>query len=127
HGPFKITRILSPVNYQLELPAQWSIHPVFHRVYVRSARGRGDGAGDGGSRRRGVTSALPEIYVPPSVLMTHSILSALQTFCMFCMLCMFRTLSAFGRRRPSHGRTILTRPLVFPSVPHPRAALVTRA
>jgi hypothetical protein len=30
HGPFKITRVLSPLNYQLELPAQWKIHNVFH-------------------------------------------------------------------------------------------------
>jgi hypothetical protein len=30
HGPFKITRVLSPLNYQLELPAQWRIHNVFH-------------------------------------------------------------------------------------------------
>jgi hypothetical protein len=30
HGPFKITKIISPVAVQLELPAQWSIHPVFH-------------------------------------------------------------------------------------------------
>jgi hypothetical protein len=30
HGPFKITRVLSPLNYQLELPAQWRIHDVFH-------------------------------------------------------------------------------------------------
>jgi hypothetical protein len=30
HGPFKVTRVLSPLNYQLELPAQWKIHDVFH-------------------------------------------------------------------------------------------------
>jgi len=30
HGPFQITQVLSPVNYKLELPTQWSIHPVFH-------------------------------------------------------------------------------------------------
>jgi hypothetical protein len=30
HGPFKITKVISPVAYQLELPHQWSIHPVFH-------------------------------------------------------------------------------------------------
>jgi hypothetical protein len=28
HGPFKISKIMSPVVVQLELPAQWSIHPV---------------------------------------------------------------------------------------------------
>ena len=30
HGPFKIVQVMSPVNYRLELPTQWSIHPVFH-------------------------------------------------------------------------------------------------
>src|SRR5579863_10118877 len=30
HGPFPITRVISPVAYQLELPHQWNIHPVFH-------------------------------------------------------------------------------------------------
>jgi hypothetical protein len=30
HGPFKIIRVMSAVNYCLELPTQWSIHPVFH-------------------------------------------------------------------------------------------------
>ena len=30
HGPFQITRVISPVAYQLQLPHQWSIHPVFH-------------------------------------------------------------------------------------------------
>ena len=30
HGPFAIVQVMSPVNYCLELPTQWSIHPVFH-------------------------------------------------------------------------------------------------
>jgi hypothetical protein len=30
HGPFKVTQVMSTVNYCLELPTQWSIHPVFH-------------------------------------------------------------------------------------------------
>ena len=30
HGPFKVIQVMSPINYQLELPTQWSIHPVFH-------------------------------------------------------------------------------------------------
>ncbi len=30
HGPFKISQVMSAVNYRLELPTQWSIHPVFH-------------------------------------------------------------------------------------------------
>ena len=30
HGPFKITREISPVAYQLELPGAWTIHDIFH-------------------------------------------------------------------------------------------------
>ena len=30
HGPFKVIQVMSLVNYRLELPTQWSIHPVFH-------------------------------------------------------------------------------------------------
>jgi hypothetical protein len=30
HGPFKIIQVMSTVNYRLELPTQWNIHPVFH-------------------------------------------------------------------------------------------------
>jgi hypothetical protein len=30
HGPFRVIKVLSPVSYQLALPTQWSIHPVFH-------------------------------------------------------------------------------------------------
>jgi hypothetical protein len=30
HSPFKVIQVMSAVNYRLELPMQWSIHPVFH-------------------------------------------------------------------------------------------------
>jgi hypothetical protein len=30
HGPFKVIQVMSPVNYRLGLPMQWSIHDVFH-------------------------------------------------------------------------------------------------
>ena len=30
HGPFQITREISLVAYQLELPRAWTIHNVFH-------------------------------------------------------------------------------------------------
>jgi hypothetical protein len=30
HRPFKVVQVMSPVNYRLELPTQWSIHNVFH-------------------------------------------------------------------------------------------------
>ncbi len=30
HGPFPITQVMSPINYRLKLPTQWSIHDVFH-------------------------------------------------------------------------------------------------
>ena len=29
-GPFTITRVLSPLAYELKLPTSWKIHPVFH-------------------------------------------------------------------------------------------------
>ena len=29
-GPFTITKVLSPIVYQLRLPKTWIIHPVFH-------------------------------------------------------------------------------------------------
>jgi hypothetical protein len=34
HGPFKITKIVSLVAVRLKLPAQWSIHPVFHTSLI---------------------------------------------------------------------------------------------
>jgi hypothetical protein len=30
HGPFEIKEVRSPVVYQLTLPPQWKIHPIFH-------------------------------------------------------------------------------------------------
>jgi hypothetical protein len=30
HGPFEIEEVRSPVVYQLKLPPQWTIHPIFH-------------------------------------------------------------------------------------------------
>ncbi len=30
HGPFEIVQVMSPINYRLKLPTQWSIHNVFH-------------------------------------------------------------------------------------------------
>ncbi len=30
HGPFQVVQVMSPVNYRLKLPTQWSIHDVFH-------------------------------------------------------------------------------------------------
>ena len=30
HGPFMITKRVSPVAYQLQLPTAWTIHDVFH-------------------------------------------------------------------------------------------------
>ena len=30
YGPFTITKLISPVTSQLDLPISWNIHPVFH-------------------------------------------------------------------------------------------------
>ena len=30
YGPFKVAAVISPVTYQIELPAHWKIHDVFH-------------------------------------------------------------------------------------------------
>ena len=38
-GPFTITKVVSPVAFQLDLPPGWQIHPTFHtsnlKVYIR--------------------------------------------------------------------------------------------
>ena len=35
HGPFKIIKVISPVAYELTLPPQWKIHPVFHASLLK--------------------------------------------------------------------------------------------
>jgi hypothetical protein len=30
HGPFPVIKVLSPITYELRLPAQWKLHPIFH-------------------------------------------------------------------------------------------------
>ena len=41
-GPYKVTKIISPVAYQLDLPLVWQIHPVFNicnlKHYNRSTK-----------------------------------------------------------------------------------------
>jgi hypothetical protein len=38
HGPFPIIRVLSPITYELCLPVQWKLHPVFHVDLLASYR-----------------------------------------------------------------------------------------
>ena len=35
-SPFKITKVLGPVSYRLQLPETWHIHPVFHAILLLS-------------------------------------------------------------------------------------------
>ena len=35
-GPFTITKVLSPITYQLRIPKTWKIHLVFHATLVLS-------------------------------------------------------------------------------------------
>ena len=37
-GPFTITKVLSPIVYQLRLPKTWKIHPVFHASLISLLR-----------------------------------------------------------------------------------------
>ena len=34
HRPFRITKEISPVAYQLELPRAWTIHDIFHSLLL---------------------------------------------------------------------------------------------
>ena len=34
YGPFPVTKVISPVVYQLEIPPQWKIHNVFHATLL---------------------------------------------------------------------------------------------
>ena len=38
HSPFEITRVLSPLTYQLRLPPTWKIHNIFHASLLSSYR-----------------------------------------------------------------------------------------
>ena len=33
-GPFRITKVLGPLTYQLDLPKTWKIHNAFHSVHL---------------------------------------------------------------------------------------------
>ena len=39
-GPFKITRIVNPVAFQLELPSHWKKHNVFHVLLLTPFKGK---------------------------------------------------------------------------------------
>jgi hypothetical protein len=34
YRPFRVTKVVSHTSYQLELPAQWKIHNMFHILYL---------------------------------------------------------------------------------------------
>ena len=36
-GPFRIEAVVGPVNYQLELPKNSKLHPVFHVLFLEKA------------------------------------------------------------------------------------------
>ena len=38
YGPFQVTKVLSHVAYQLQLPPSWKIHNVFHASYLSPFR-----------------------------------------------------------------------------------------
>ncbi len=42
-GPFKVTAVISPVNYKLKVPAHYRIHDVFHVSMLRLAHDNGAG------------------------------------------------------------------------------------
>ena len=35
-GPFCISKVISLVAYQLELPTRWQIHPTFHASHLKA-------------------------------------------------------------------------------------------
>src|SRR6185312_16108062 len=37
-GPFRVTRVISPVAYELELPPSLKIHPVFHVSKLKAVK-----------------------------------------------------------------------------------------
>ncbi len=41
-GPFRVTKIVSPVAFKLALPAEWRIHDVFHVSQLKAVHGQID-------------------------------------------------------------------------------------
>jgi hypothetical protein len=41
-GPFRVTKIVSPVAFKLALPAEWRIHDVFHVSQLKAVHGKID-------------------------------------------------------------------------------------
>ena len=41
-GPFRVTKIVSPVAFKLALPAEWRIHDVFHVSQLKTVHGKID-------------------------------------------------------------------------------------
>ena len=35
-GPFRISKVISPIAYQLELSLRWQIHPTFHANHLKA-------------------------------------------------------------------------------------------
>jgi hypothetical protein len=43
HGPFKVKRIINPVAYELDVPATWHLHNVFHVSFLTPAKPHREG------------------------------------------------------------------------------------
>ena len=41
-GPFRVTKIVSPVAFKLALPTEWRIHDVFHVSQLKTVHGKID-------------------------------------------------------------------------------------
>jgi hypothetical protein len=39
-GPFRVTKIVSPVAFKLALPTEWRIHDVFHVSQLKTVHGQ---------------------------------------------------------------------------------------
>ena len=38
-GPFRVTKIVSPVAFKLALPTEWRIHDIFHVSQLKTVHG----------------------------------------------------------------------------------------